>query len=225
MTESRTDPPALPAEVLQHRRRVYFEQFALAMVTSGADAARVGALVAELDSHLAETGADPVDELGPAGELASSMLASTGPRRLTSFVVLQGVAGASLFAVLVLAMSLADRTGDRQLIPVGSFLQVGLISAAGVLMWATSRRSVQGRTGWGRPPRWAIAAYFLVTLPAGLLASRLQVHAPVGVAALLLVAAVPTAVVTGWLCLRRWRVPVPGTPPHLRHLGWGPLGR
>jgi hypothetical protein len=91
-TDSPIDQPSPPrAGDGFNQRRVYFEHLSNLLLSSGMAPDRVGALVAELDEHVALTGNDPVDELGPAGELARELRLAAGDpglsRRCRSRVV------------------------------------------------------------------------------------------------------------------------------------------
>lgn len=60
---------------------VYLSQLTQALQTEGVDGARAGEFVAEIDSDLTETGADPVEEFGTPHQLAAELSARSGSRR------------------------------------------------------------------------------------------------------------------------------------------------
>lgn len=60
---------------------VYLGQLLRALQNEGMDGRRIGELVAEIDTHLAESGVDPVEEFGTPGELASELAERKGSRR------------------------------------------------------------------------------------------------------------------------------------------------
>ncbi len=59
----------------------YLAQLTRALQQEGVDGRRAGEFVAEIDSHLAETGADPVDKFGTPFELAVELARRPGSRR------------------------------------------------------------------------------------------------------------------------------------------------
>lgn len=60
---------------------VYLGQLLRALQNEGMDGRRIGELVAEIDTHLAESGVDPVEEFGTPGQLASELAERSGTRR------------------------------------------------------------------------------------------------------------------------------------------------
>ncbi len=60
---------------------VYLAQLTRALQQEGVDGARAGEFVAEIDSHLAETEADPIDEFGTPFELAAELARRPGSLR------------------------------------------------------------------------------------------------------------------------------------------------
>jgi len=59
----------------------YLGQLTRALQAQGVDGRRAGEFVAEVESHLAETGSDPVDEFGTPYALASDLAGRPGARR------------------------------------------------------------------------------------------------------------------------------------------------
>jgi len=59
----------------------YLAQLTRALQMEGVDGRRAGEFVAEIDSHLFDTGADPVEEFGTPFELASQLAARPGSKR------------------------------------------------------------------------------------------------------------------------------------------------
>ena len=59
----------------------YLGQLTRALQQEGVEGHHAGEFVAEIDSHLAESGADPVAEFGPPSELAAELARRPGARR------------------------------------------------------------------------------------------------------------------------------------------------
>ncbi len=66
---------------MNYQAWIYLSQLARALQVEGVDGRRAGEFVAEVDSHLVETGSDPVEEFGTPFELASEMATRPGSRR------------------------------------------------------------------------------------------------------------------------------------------------
>jgi hypothetical protein len=223
--ESGTSPTPGAADSL-HRRRVYFEQLTKLLVAAGVDGDEVGRLVAELDAHLADADADPVDELGPVGELAASLRSSLGSRRFVSYLV-----GSLVFAV---AFALALGTLLPLLWPRpdvdGPVIWVGLVAymtafALGfILLWGFGGGSMRGRRAFEIPKVW-FAVFVVATGAVSATTQDLLWSVSTSTAVTTLVVSVPVAVVALVWLVRRTRVRVPGNATHLRRLRWGPLGR
>jgi hypothetical protein len=71
---------------------------------------RIGEIVAEVESHLADTGEDPVDAFGPAREYAAGLTAEHGPRRVwrTVGLALGGLTAGWLLATGIFAVVTGD---------------------------------------------------------------------------------------------------------------------
>lgn len=71
---------------------------------------RIGEIVAEVESHLADTGEDPVQAFGPAKEYAAGLTAEHGPRRLglLAGLVVGGLTAGWLLATGVFAIVTGD---------------------------------------------------------------------------------------------------------------------
>ncbi len=59
----------------------YLAQLARALQMEGVEGRRAGEFIAEIDSHLTETGADPVEEFGAPYQLAAELALRPGARR------------------------------------------------------------------------------------------------------------------------------------------------
>lgn len=221
-------PPPDPANAVPslHQRRIYFEHLASLLLASGFSGDKVGRLVAELDEHVALAGVDPVDELGPVGELAEALKVGVGVRRLAFVVGLAAASSAAVGLALAFVLGLQTwRSGGAVEIPLSVVAQTAGIGTGVMLLRSFGSRSVQGRRtlefpGWRPFLLYLIGVGALVALTAG----RVWVVSP-GIA---VAAAVITAAVGGlglwWMeCFQRVRIP--GAAGHLERLHWGWLGR
>ena len=66
---------------MNQRVWTYLAQLTRALQMEGVDGQRAGEFVAEIDSHLTETNADPVEEFGTPFELATQLASRPGSRR------------------------------------------------------------------------------------------------------------------------------------------------
>jgi hypothetical protein len=91
---------------------------------------RIGDIVAEVESHVADTGEDPVEAFGPPREYAASVAPTRKGSRVTSWALtLSGAAAGWLVAVSVVA--LVD--GEAKSLPAG--LPAGVALVLAVLLW------------------------------------------------------------------------------------------
>lgn len=130
---------------------------------------RIGEIVAEVESHVADTGEDPVEAFGPAREYAASLTAEhrRPPRWQTAATIACGALAGWFLAQGVLALLLAERyLGAEGWV----WVLVGLVVAIpGVLQVRRRSRLVRDpRTGaeLGPTPRWAPVT--LVAIPIGI---------------------------------------------------------
>ncbi len=165
--------------------RTYREQLLLALRLRDVPGARIGEALAEVESHVAETGEDPVEAFGPATAYADA-LATTGAgapvrpwwRWLTGadalvavtcgvggWLLASGVGGLSggTAATFGLPAPLCALVGAVLLLATGGWLAVGALRGRD--------RVMDPRTGMDMAPpmpRWAVAV--LVLAPALMLA-------------------------------------------------------
>ncbi len=66
---------------MKQANKVYLAQLMRLLYQEAVDGRRIGEMVAEIDQHLAESGADPVDEFGPPAVLAAELAARPGSKR------------------------------------------------------------------------------------------------------------------------------------------------
>ncbi|MDX2342750.1 MAG: hypothetical protein QNL12_02925 [Acidimicrobiia bacterium] len=66
---------------MKQENKVYLAQLLRLLYQEAVDGRRIGEMVAEIDQHLAESGADPVDEFGPPAVLAAELAGHPGSKR------------------------------------------------------------------------------------------------------------------------------------------------
>lgn len=224
MDHDTTNPPGAPPEYAA--RRVYFETLTGLLLAQGLDGSRVGELVAELDSDLEMSGADPVEEFGPAGEFATALIRSGGSARPARYLAAQ------------LAFALSLGTAGAALLSIGNHTAPGVVTlhvsmiftvaAIAIGVWALkafgSSRSV-GRSSLPLPSLGWFALYITFVVGVSLLTANLDVDMSPWVAWLVLGVSGLASIVTLTVATRMQRVSVPGNARHLRNLGWGWMGR
>lgn len=158
----------------------YRQQLLLALRLRDVPGPRIAEALAEVDSHVAETGEDPREAFGRPQAYADQLCRAVGqhPRRGTwvtgwlswgniAIAVIAAVGG-GFFASGLLALGAGDE-GIRGL-PALSCLALGLVLLGGLATWlaASARRNadrvVDPRTGAdmvGPLPRWALASVAL----------------------------------------------------------------
>ncbi|GAA1029494.1 hypothetical protein GCM10009557_18170 [Virgisporangium ochraceum] len=145
----------------------YRQQLVFALRVNDVPAARIGEAVAEVESHVADTGEDPVTAFGQPAEYARRLGESLGATgRPLSGSVNFIVAVTSFAACAVAGTSLLD--GE----PVPAAVAVAVLAALGFWLWRRRAvdRIVDPRTGatLALPlPRWALVV--LAVSVAGLL--------------------------------------------------------
>jgi hypothetical protein len=204
-------------------------QLTRALQVEGVEGRRAGEFVAEVDSHLAETGADPVDEFGPPFALAAEMAQRPGSRRpgwippLTVVWLLALVLG----VVLVVAADAVTRGWDDGGIPVrlAAIVWIGVVMGAGMGWGYVATQRLDGRT-WapltgGRAVLAAVAIGLVATTLLQLAGERVLARLPV--APFWWVAAVVVPLGFGIIIRRNNPVRFPPHAQHLRRLKRGLL--
>ncbi len=90
---------------MKQENKVYLAQLLRLLYQEAVDGRRIGEMVAEIDQHLAESGADPVDEFGPPAVLAAELAGSPGSKR-PGWIPPRWLLELGAFALLVLVMPL-----------------------------------------------------------------------------------------------------------------------
>ena len=208
---------------------IYLAQLTRALQQEGVDGRRAGEFVAEIDTHLAETGADPVDEFGTPFELAAELARRPGSRRpgwlpptWTIWVI--GLFALLVFVVIVDAVILGwDDTG----VPIrarGLVYFAVFYPAVMVFGYAGTRR-LSGRS-WaavtgGRSLIAALGVAIVVTTLATMAGDRVIALIPVPL--FWGIAAVVVPLLAFLLVKRSNPVRFPNHARHLRRLKLGPL--
>lgn len=227
MNETPEQPPPPPVPPAGSPRRIYFEQLTTALLSRGLPGDRIGGLVAELDQHVAMAGIDPVDELGPVGELAAALATAdterTPWRWLFGNVAFGLLAGAA--AALVWAMFFDGRADSTVNVDLGIIFYMGVLMLGILLLRMFGSTSLVGKSTFELPAKKYFVPYIVIVAVVVGVTQGLKWSTTTGIAWALMVVTVPLAAVLAMWSVRRSRIPVPGNVRHLRRLGWGPLGR
>lgn len=134
---------------------------------------RIGDIVAEVESHVADTGEDPVEAFGPPREYAASIAPATRGSRLTAWALtLSGAAVGWLIAVSVVQLVQGEAKGLPGGVPAWLALLVAVLLWIPAVVVQTRRNSRvrDPRTGeWLTPSnRWVpvVMGGFLIVLGA-----------------------------------------------------------
>lgn len=127
---------------------------------------RIGEIVAEVESHVAETGEDPVDSFGTPRDYAASLTDEHRPAPWwqTLLTIASSAVAGFFLAQGVLALLLGESyLGQPGLLWVAVGLVIGI--PAGINVWRRSSRVLDPRTGEDLVPTsgWGLAT--LVGLP------------------------------------------------------------
>lgn len=133
-----TATQSFEAEVAPHVDPRWAEDFILELRVSGVSGADVGAALAEVESHCAESGAEAEEIFGPATEYARGLGLDPDPAQSTRHIV----AAVLPTAVQLLGMMAVTRAmlfltrGDAVPVTVGALVSAAaLIVALGVVTW------------------------------------------------------------------------------------------
>lgn len=207
---------------------VYLAQLTRALQHEGVDGGRAGEFVAEIDSHLAETEADPVDEFGTPFELAAELARRPDSRRpgwvpptWAMWVVALVVAGA-LVAVLD-----AFRTGwDDSGVPINArgITYIAVFYSAVMVFSYVATRRLSGRT-WtaltgGRAALVIVGIAIVTTTASTIAGDRVVARVPAPVFWGAVVVLVPILLL---LIKRNNGIRFPDHAKHLRRLKLGPF--
>jgi len=227
VNEIPAQPPPPPMPPAGSPRRIYFEQLTAALLSQGVSGSRIGGVVAELDQHVAMSGTDPVDELGPVGELATALAEADTERTPwrwllgnVAFGLLVGVA-----AALVLALLLDGRADSTVRVDIGIIAYMGALMLGILLLRMFGSTSLVGKSTFELPAKKYFLPYIVAVAVVTATAQGIEWSTTMSTARALLVVTVPPAVALAMWSVRRSRIPVPGNVRHLHRLGWGFFGR
>lgn len=227
MSEIPVQPPPPPMPAPGSPRRIYFEQLTVALLSQGVSGDRIGGLVAELDQHVALTGTDPVDELGPVGELATALAAADTAR--TPWRWLLGNLAFGLLAggtvALVIAMFFDGRADSTISVDIGIIAYMGALMLGILLLRLFGSTSLVGKSTFELPAKKYFLPYILVVAVVTASTQGIEWSTSMTTASAVLVVTLPLAIALAIWSVRRSRIPVPGNVRHLHRLGWGFLGR
>ena len=208
---------------------VYLGQLSRALQQEGVDGTRAGEFVAEIDSHLVETGADPIDEFGPPFELAAELARRPGSRRpgwlppIWAMWVFGLLVAVVLVAVVDATMSGWDDTGVP--IKARGIAYIAVFYPAVMVFSYASTRRLTGRT-WtaltgGRAALVILGIAIATTTAATIAGDRVIARVPVPVFWGVVAAVGPVLVFL--LIKRNNPIRFPDHADHLRRLKRGPF--
>lgn len=207
----------------------YLSQLSRALQQEGVEGARAGEFVAEVDSHLAETGADPVEEFGPPFELAAELARRPGSRRPGWLppIWAMWLAGLVLSLALVVVVDAVMAGWDGAGVPIRArgILYIGVFYPAVMVLSYASTRLLSGRT-WndlvdGRVVIAVLTIAIATTTVSMIAGDRIIAHVPGPVFWGVVATVVPALV---FLVVKRNNtIRFPDHASHLRRLKRGPL--
>jgi hypothetical protein len=206
----------------------YLAQLARAMQQECVDGRIAGDFIAEVDAHLAESGADPVEEFGPPAALAREVAARDGAVRKWSLRTPWWGIAAGLLLMLVLVVvtgGVLDGWPERFDVTAGPLAYALTIYTLGVGFGFVATRRLDGRswaalTGW---KSWVavLAIAILGTTLATTLAEQVIFTISRSAVIALGVVVVPLA---GFIVFRTYNpIRFPAHAPHLKPLRRGLL--
>jgi len=220
-------PPKMPPPPSETSRRVYFERLAATLLAQGVPGDRIGEVVAELDGHVAMARVDPVDELGPVGELATALATSISDRRpVRSFLgdSLIGVAGGVAIAAGG-GVLFGRQAGSEAVLPLGIAAYLTVFTIGMALLRGYGSRSLIGKSRFELPSATVFVPFLVVVALVSAITQGWQWTTSFGAALVLFVVSLVSTVLLARWSIRRSRIEVPGRVRHLRRLQWGPFGR
>ncbi len=207
----------------------YLSQLTRALQNEGVDGARAGEFVAEVDSHLAETGADPVEEFGRPFELAAELARRPGSRRPGWLppIWAMWLAGLVLSLALVVVIDAVMVGWDGAGVPIRArgIFYIGVFFPAMMVLNYASTRLLTGRT-WndlvdGRVLLAILGIAIATTTASTIAGDRVIARVP---APVFWCVAIEVVAVFGYIVVKRNNtIRFPDHASHLRRLRRGPL--
>ncbi len=207
----------------------YLSQLSRALQQEGVDGARAGEFVAEVDSHLAETGADPIEEFGPPFELAVELARRPGSRKPGWLppIWAMWLAGLVLSLALVVVVDAVLAGWDDTGVPIRArgIFYIGVFYPGVVVINYASTRLLSGRS-WtdlvdGRIALAVLGIAIATTTAAAIAGDREIARVPVTVFSGVVVAVIPALLFV--MIKRNNTIRFPDHARHLRRLKRGPL--
>lgn len=220
-------PPPEAAAAAASARRIYFERLAATLLAGGVAGSRIGEIVAELDEHVAMAGVDPVEELGPVGDLAAVLVASTPDRRPWQSLAGDVLMGAAVGLTLAAAGALlfGRESGSDVVVWHGLVAYLTVFTAGIGLVRMHGSNNLIGRSRFEMPKLSLFVGFAAVAGLTAAVTRDWRWTLPAGLVVAILAIAAPLAALSVIWSNRRSRIAIPGRLRHLRRLQWGPFGR
>lgn len=208
---------------------VYLSQLTRALQVEGVEGLRAGEFVAEINSHLEETGGDPVEEFGTPFELATELARRPGSRRPGWVPPLWAAWLLGLILVVMLTAAVDAVTGgwDEAGIPIRGW---GVAFGSGIYLMSMvgmylSTWSIDGRSWAALTDRpfvlFIVIGSIVTTSAASAFGDREIALVPVATFWGTVMVVVPLLLYV--VIKRNNPVRFPRHARHLRRLKWGPL--
>lgn len=176
-------PGSSMASEARERSWVYLSQLVRALQLQGVDGRSIGEMVVEIEQHLVDSGADPVDEFGPPPQLAEELAARPESRR-PGWVPPLWMNYLLGFVIMVLLIPLVPTYWTEDAIPVRAGMISFAVLAYGGATWLGYRahQRLDGRNwnallGW-RPALVILAFALAVSLVVPISDDRVLIEFP-----------------------------------------------
>jgi hypothetical protein len=196
------------------------------LLAKGVSGSRIGEIVAELDEHVAMAGTDPVEELGPVGELSEALAEAVADRIPLLSLVASTLMGITVALSIVSAVALFTRSSSGEaVIDLGMVAYLAVFTAGiGLLRMYGSKRIV-GKSRIEMPALKVFLPFLIIVGVTSAATQSWDLAIPTGAAVAVLVVSGSIAVALVVWSMRRSRIVVPGRVGHLRRLEWGVFGK
>lgn len=219
-------PPQVPMPA-ESGRRVYFERLAATLLAQGVAGDRIGEIVAELDDHIATARVDPVEELGPVGELATALAASIARRRPWQSFLGDSLIGVTAGIAIAAggALLFGRQPGSDVVVHLGIAAYLAVFTIGITLLRGYGSGSLVGKSRFEFPAPKVFVPFLVAVAVVTALTQDWTWTTAVPTALAVFAVAFPAAVLLMVSSVRRSRITIPGRVRHLRRLEWGPFGR
>jgi hypothetical protein len=208
-------------------RRIYFERLAATLLAEGVPGDRIGEIVAELDDHVTQTGVDPVDELGPVGEVAGALAGAVKDRHPWQTLVgdtLMGVAAGVAIATAG-ALVFGREPGVDVVVGLWFAAYMAVFTTGIALLRRYGSGSMVGKSRFELPAWKGLVPVMVAVAVVNLTTQNWEWRTSAATAMIVLAVALPATVLLAIWSIRRSKITIPGRARHLRRLEWGPFGR